>query len=234
MFVFYKKTYKSFGYMRTFTYILASLCVLSPQVWSTPQTVSASTDDGSKQPGTLSLAISNTNASPDVISFSVSSVNLTGSPLPSITGNGTTIIGTGVTITGTNTSGSIFFIDAADVTIQGLILENGRAIGGAGGNGGSGSQNGNGKTSGGGGGGLGAGGAIFVTDSGVVTLINMSFESNTALGGAGGSTPGGNSYNGFGGGGGGGGLTLFVKTAISIVMRQAVQVVQVETELMEE
>jgi fibronectin-binding autotransporter adhesin len=190
--------------MRTFTYILASLCVLSPQVWGTTYPVTSSTDDGSKAAGTLSLAISNSNASSgNSITFNVTSVTLTGVPLPQITGAGTTISGTGVTITGTNTSGSIFFIDAQNITIQGLTLS-GVAIGGAGGNGG---NYGNGICSGGGGGGLGAGGAIFVTDSGIVTLSNINFLNNTAIGGAGGtqgsSTSGPNAY---GGGGGGGGL----------------------------
>jgi hypothetical protein len=51
-----------------------------------------------------------------------------------------------------------------------------------------------------GGGGLGAGGAIYVTEGGDATILNSTFDSNSALGGNG---AGGGGINGGGGGGGG-------------------------------
>ncbi|MCX6991291.1 MAG: hypothetical protein NTX49_09575, partial [Chlamydiae bacterium] len=186
--------------MRTFTYILASLCVLSPQVWGTTYTVTNTLDNGTFQPGTLSLAISNTNAVLGIISFTVPSVTLTGSALPPIISSGTHLMGSGVTIIGTNTS-RIFFINAAGVTLQDMTLQGGVARGGAG-------NIASPNEGASGGGGLGAGGAVFVGNTGTVTLLNISFTGNSSIGGAGGAqlTAGPSSGPLYGGGGGGGGL----------------------------
>ncbi|MGE9294599.1 MAG: pectate lyase-like adhesive domain-containing protein, partial [Puniceicoccales bacterium] len=89
-----------------------------------------------------------------------------------------------------------FFIAGGNVSISDLVIANGNAVGGKGGDNG-------------GGGGMGAGGAIFVANlsdvagSGVtnasnVSLNNVQFNHNTAVGGA-----GGDSYGATGGGGGG-------------------------------
>ncbi|MES2988866.1 MAG: autotransporter-associated beta strand repeat-containing protein [Pseudomonadota bacterium] len=95
-----------------------------------------------------------------------------------------------------NHSTRLFFIDAGskNVTISNFsAISNAKAQGGAGG--------------GGGGGGLGAGGAIFV-NAGNVSVDNVNFLGNEAIGGAGGSvnpSVGGGGGGGLGGSGGSGG-----------------------------
>ncbi len=111
------------------------------------------------------------------------------SALPEIT-TGVSIVGNGQTISGAN-SYRIFFVDAGSsgsVSISNLTLADGLAHGGIG------------NSSGGGGAGL--GGALFV-NTGNVTITDVSFASNSAIGGAGGPL---NNYGGavVGGGGGGG------------------------------
>ncbi len=109
-------------------------------------------------------------------------------PLPIISG-GTSISGNGHSVNA-NDAGRVFFVNAPageQVLFSGLTIQNGRARGG---NGGTGSPPG--------GGGLGAGSALFV-NSGDVSLLNVNFQNNRALGGAGGDFVAGN-------GGGGGGL----------------------------
>ena len=86
-----------------------------------------------------------------------------------------------LTISGGNAT-RIFFIASGNVTISGVTLANGFAMGGYG--------------SGGGGGAAGMGGAIFL-NGGSLTLSGVSMSSNQARGGIGGAT------NGLGGGGGG-------------------------------
>lgn len=107
-----------------------------------------------------------------------------------------------VTIDGGNTY-SGFFIPMGSVTIQNMIFQNLIAKGGNGGNGIS-----------GGGGGLGAGGAIYVPQAFLlgsnpnVTLINVSINNCSAVGGNGGNggSPSSSSPTGNEGGGGGGGF----------------------------
>src|SRR5215469_625274 len=104
-----------------------------------------------------------------------------------------TIIGPGhdrLTITGGGFERP-FFVSGILVKISGLTIENGHAKGGDGGCGGS-----------GGGGGAGMGGAMFI-NSGNVTLKDVFFNNNSAIGGTGG---GGASTCGNGAGGGGGGF----------------------------
>ena len=106
-----------------------------------------------------------------------------------------TIIGNG--FIDANFSGRVFFVESGAVAINGLVILNARAEGGAGGDGAS--------SGGAGGGGLGAGAAVFVNDGAVVTLTNVQFDGASAVGGAGGD--GGALGIGFGfGSGGGGGL----------------------------
>lgn len=97
--------------------------------------------------------------------------------------------GQGITISGGNAT-RIFRVDAgaAPVTVDGLTLNAGRGRGG----------NGESAMEGGGGGALGAGGAVFA-QSGTVTLRDIVFTGNAAVGGDGGAAGGG----GTGGGGGG-------------------------------
>ena len=156
-------------------------------------------------PGTLSYAIAQVNASdpaggPYTINIQTN-VNLSGELSPilgSVTINGN---GNSITASGSN---RIFFVgtDTASqqanpnsiigarqqVTIQNVSLNNGVAQGGTGG--------------GGGGGGLGAGGAVFVNQTADVTLNNVSFVGNKAIGGSAAAVDL-TSFSGFGGGGGG-------------------------------
>lgn len=106
-----------------------------------------------------------------------------------------------VTIDGNSGAYSGFFIPIGNVTIQNMIFQNLTAKGGNGGDGTS-----------GGGGGMGAGGAIYAPQTFLnssypsVTLINVSINNCSAIGGDGGSYLGG-SPSGNEGGGGGGGLS---------------------------
>ena len=93
-----------------------------------------------------------------------------------------------------------FFIPMGNVTIQNMIFQNLVAQGGDGGDGIS-----------GGGGGMGAGGAIYAPQSFLngsdpsITLINVSINSCSAIGGNGGNYIGGSATGDEGGGGGGDG-----------------------------
>lgn len=104
-----------------------------------------------------------------------------------------------VTIDGNNGTYSGFFIPMGNVTIQNMIFQNMTAKGGDGGNGIS-----------GGGGGLGAGAAIYAPQTFLngsnpsITLVNVSINSCSAVGGNGGSYLGLSSTGNEGGGGGGG------------------------------
>jgi hypothetical protein len=86
-----------------------------------------------------------------------------------------------------------FFIAAGEVEINDLTISHAVATGGNGGNIWSG---------GGGGGGMGAGGALFVADHAIVTLTDVTFADNSAIGGKGGTYD--STYTGYGAGGGGG------------------------------
>ncbi len=105
-----------------------------------------------------------------------------------------------VTIDGNSGAYSGFFIPMGNVIIQNMIFQNLTAQGGDGGDGIS-----------GGGGGMGAGGAIYVPQtflnglSPSVTLINVSINNCSAIGGNGGNCL--TSFSGNEGGGGGGGFS---------------------------
>jgi uncharacterized protein with beta-barrel porin domain len=96
--------------------------------------------------------------------------------------------GGAITISG-NSQYRAFFVDAGSVTLKNLTIAYGLGQGGAGG-------------ASGGGGGLGAGGGLLVNQTAAVTLSNVNFIANSAIGGNG--SPGG-PFNGGGGGGLGGG-----------------------------
>ena len=104
-----------------------------------------------------------------------------------------------VTIDGNSGAYSGFFIPTGNVTIQNMIFQNLTAKGGNGGDGIS-----------GGGGGLGAGAAIYAPQSFLngsdpsITLMNVSINDCSAVGGDGGSYLGSSSTGDEGGGGGGG------------------------------
>lgn len=104
-----------------------------------------------------------------------------------------------VTIDGNSGAYSGFFIPMGNVTIQNMIFQNMTSKGGNGGDGIS-----------GGGGGLGAGGAIYAPQTFLngsfptITLINVSINNCSAVGGNGGNYLGLSSTGNEGGGGGGG------------------------------
>jgi VCBS repeat-containing protein len=168
-------------------------------------------DDGDINNGvtTLREAINAANAlaGDDIIAFdlsaSTSSAIALTSTLPAIAsnvqfdGSGTT----GLEISGDN-SFQIFSVESGIVSFLDLTITDGLAQGGAGSNAGS--------LGGGGGGGAGLGGGLFIED-GTVTVDNVTFSNNQAIGGnggsggSGGSGSGGNGGNGSNGGFGGSG-----------------------------
>jgi outer membrane autotransporter protein len=149
-------------------------------------TVSNANDAGA---GSLRQAIADANAAgagSHMIDFSLganSTITLA-SVLPLINADvlidGST--SSGLTVSGNNAA-RVFFVDSGNVQLKGMTIASGLAKGGDGGPGG--------------GGGLGAGAAVFVNASGQLTLQNVHFANNAAVGGTGG-------YFGVGGGGGGG------------------------------
>ncbi len=163
--------------------------------------VNSALDNGS--PGTLRWAIDQANAAgagTQSITFSLpSGATITlSSSLPALNnGSGSIVVdGSGannLTISGNNTS-RVFFVYAGNVTISNLNVANGLAKGGNGGN----------NPLNGGDGGLGAGGALFVNQGANVTVQDVTFNGNSAVGGTGGTLSGGGVAGGAGGGGLGG------------------------------
>src|SRR2546428_12837626 len=111
-----------------------------------------------------------------------------------------TINGNGNSISGAGQFRGLFAYAGSSV-ISNLTITNARAKGGNGGN-----------AYGPGGGGAGLGGALFVGSTAAVTLNNVHFIANSAVGGGGGGAPRGGTLaapragGGRRGGGGGGGL----------------------------
>lgn len=99
-----------------------------------------------------------------------------------------TIAGNGHTINGADAYRP-FFVESGTVVINDLTITGGRAKGG----------DGAGGSEGAGGGGLGAGGALFVNAGANVTINNIAFDANSAVGGNGGEGSG--VMHGGGGGG---------------------------------
>lgn len=123
------------------------------------------------------------------------------STLPAITsgiemrGDGASVL----TLSGDDGQGAlkrILFVDGGALTVRGMTLADGLAVGGRGGN--------NNQRSGAGGGGGGFGGAIFV-NSGSLRVLDVVLHGNGAVGGPGGYR-GPDVFLSGGGGGGGGGL----------------------------
>lgn len=126
-------------------------------------------------------------------------------PLSMGAGGTLAIVGAGHTLSGAGSYQGLF-VATGTVSIDSLTLANMKAQGGAGG-----------TAHYAGGGGMGAGGALFVGSSADVTLTDVSFSSNQARGGAGGTSTGGigtatggslsgsGSLGGYGAGGFGGG-----------------------------
>ncbi|MEG5124546.1 DUF4347 domain-containing protein, partial [Microcoleus sp. ARI1-B5] len=175
--------------------------------------VTVATDDGTGgTANTLSWAILQANNSvgvDDTITLATN-VRLTGTPNQLINSN-IAFIGGGFTVSGdvnnngTNDAGDVrpFFVLSGTVSFSSLSIAGGRAQGG----------NGSTATSGGGGGAAGMGGALFIYN-GNVTINNVTFSSNQAIGGnsanngrflGGGGGLGGNSGGGAGASGGNGG-----------------------------
>lgn len=183
--------------MNTFKHFLlgalALSSILDQTLFGATLTVNTIANSGS---GSLreKLTIANNN---DTIQFDS---NLAGtitlqSSLPLITVN-LTILGNGqVAIDGANQY-QIFFVHQGIVAISNLEIKNGLSQGGNGGT----------SFSGAGGGALGAGGGLYVNENATVTLTNVAFNDNYAVGGNGGASS--NIYFNSTGGGGGGGYNL--------------------------
>ncbi len=187
--------------------LATSLCCYSLHLSADTFVVTTTNDAGA---GSLRACITSANAASGThtINFSTMGTITLASPLPVLLGP--SALATGITIDG-NTAPSQIILDAngnaglfvyqGNVTISQLKIKNAVATGGTGGAGGSGG--------GGGGGGLGAGAGVFVNNNGSnpanVTLTDVYFENNKALGGNGGAgTTTTNTFAGGGGGGGGG------------------------------
>jgi hypothetical protein len=148
---------------------------------------------GNTDTTTLNGAIRTIDTGPagDYVIDLTASINLTSQLLAINLPSGSTLTingGSGITINGGNTFNG-FFVYAGNVTISDLIIEDTKAVGGAGGRG---------IRAGGGGAGL--GGGLFVSQNGAVTLNSVSFTGDSAVGGAGGIF--GDTGNVGGGGGG--------------------------------
>lgn len=133
--------------------------------------------------GELAAAINsaNANAEADTITLS-NNITLT-TFLPTLEdADGVTIDLGGNTLSGNNVA-RIFFVGSGTATIENGTLADGLAQGGDGGNGDDGTDNGA------GGGGMGAGGALYVRGdtAPTVTVSNVSFSNNDAIGGDGGT-----------------------------------------------
>ena len=141
----------------------------------------------------------NNAAAGDTITFT-SKITLN-TNLPQISKN-VTINGGGFALDG-NSQYRAFSVTSGAVAINNLTIANTVAKGGGGGN----SQTWGGVFwklwGGGGGGGAGLGGGLFVGSSASVTVTNVSFTKDQAIGGAGGTTSGFNVITPGGGGGGG-------------------------------
>jgi hypothetical protein len=181
----------------------ACLLGFSGSAWAATDTVTNTNDSG---PGSLRAVIA-AAGSGDTITFAVTgTITLTSGELE--IGKNLTITGPGasaLSISGNGVS-RVLFVDpgalgatsppasGSTVNLSGLTVLDGNAAGGVGGAG---------QTCGGGGGGAaGMGGGLFV-NGGTVTLTNVAFADNQAIGGAGG-TGGGTGGCGDAAGGGGG------------------------------
>jgi hypothetical protein len=146
-------------------------------------------------PGSLCSQI-HSAAPGDVITFApgLSGTMLLNNNVPLFIQQDLTIIGNGaITIDG-QANDMIFYVRSGNVSISQLALQNGLNLGGAGGQG----------NTAGGGGALGAGAGLFIDSSAAVSLSNVTFADNQAVGGTGGNAIGVTPASGPGAGGGGG------------------------------
>ena len=198
------------SWRRSIRYFVAAggLFLSSVPAWAANFVVTNTTDNAAAGSGSLRDAINQANAAggTNTITFSGAGANGTITLLSQLApiANNVSIIGPGsgaLTVSGGNNF-RVFFADSGTISISGLNLVNGSAIGGNGGIG-----------KGGGGGGLGAGGGLFVSDQARVTISNVTFSGHSASGGNGGTTSavttggGGGGSMGASGGGGGSGAT---------------------------
>lgn len=173
-------------------FVILGLSIIPFSLFATTIVVNNLNDNGvGSLRDSMTAAVSN-----DIIDATgiTGTITLTSNPLPFINGN-LTINGPAVgtlTLNGNNQFPG-FFVEFGNVSINNMNIQNTRSAGGDGGNGG-----------GGGGGALGAGPGLFVNSASAVTITNVTFNQNSALGGNGGldAFP----SLGFGGGGGGGGF----------------------------
>jgi hypothetical protein len=143
-------------------------------------TTNSDLDWGDNKSGSLRDAIqwAEKNSGRDTIKFNIAAPIYIGSSLPTLVkGNDIDFIGSGNFIDA-GLASQIITVDGANVSFSKLTFKGGYAKGGDGNNGG--------------GGGLGAGGALFI-NSGNVTVNNVTFSYNKALGG--------NAYGNAGSGG---------------------------------
>lgn len=159
---------------------------------------------GTSQTGSLRQVMNYINANGSGSAASSNTIILSPGANISVTLGNLPVLTTGVTIgpsSGTatidgNNANRLFATNGASLTMTGVTLQKGLALGGAGH---SGNQN-----MGGGGGGLGAGGGIYIDLGQTLTLTSVSIINNTAQGGVGGNgtTTSGGSFQTAGGGGG--------------------------------
>ncbi len=159
-------------------------------------------DAAANTPYTFTFALTGTSEA--TLSAQLAAIDLA-------SGSSLIIVGSGDTLDGNNAYNG-FFVQSGAVTIENLTILNAVAAGGAGGSGAEG--NGSAGAGGGGGGGAGLGGGLFVGKGADVTLQNVAFSNDAAVGGAGGTFGASGSTNAGGGGGnldgnfGGGGRSL--------------------------
>ena len=157
--------------------VAASTLASAGSAWATTYTVTTSADSGS---GSLRAAITSVDgdSSADTVNFDsgLSTITLA-SDLPAIT-QSVTINGNGNVIDGASTYRGLFVYGLGtdgktpqniNIAINDLTIQNAKATGGSGA-----------------GGGAGLGGGLFVTDGTAVTLDNLVFNTNSAVGGGGG------------------------------------------------
>jgi len=188
---------------------ILALC-LSSHLAGTIWPVSDPSDPNTAPAGTNTLRGALLSAqSGDTISISVSGPITLTNPLPTITQSSLTITSPGGTTIDGGGAHMIFSVapltqSSGSINFNNLVLQNGLSKGGDGGNG-----------FGPGGGGAGGGGALYVHAGANVNLQSVTFLSNTARGGDGGTTAilagSGGGGGGFGGGHGGNGGADFMQ-----------------------
>jgi autotransporter-associated beta strand protein len=170
------------------------------------------TASGSGMSGSLRYCIDNA-ANGDTIDFdiggSTATITLTGAGSllalginqPSLIIQNSSM--TTIYISGNNAVPIFYVASGANLNLSGVVLTDGLALGG---NGGEGAASSGAPEGGAGGGGAGLGGALFIDNGGSATVFNIDFISNVAMGGTGGSSNPGTTP-GLGGGGGAGGAS---------------------------